>query len=113
MIPGGKAGLRYLRQNGMLSKHTVPQPDERDQFLLRWMRDNPRKGVPAPWISEKWKDDAWATAQICGRQGRLSVQQIAAVRRLAYNYDVEDIAERIGAMNASQVQRVIEGKTYS
>ncbi|WP_210325389.1 hypothetical protein [Mesorhizobium silamurunense] len=113
MIPGGKEGLRYLRQNGMLGRHIVPSPDERDRLVLKWMRDNPRKGVPAPWVSEKWKDDAWATAQICGREARLSVEQVAAIRHLSNNHTIAEIADRIGALNTSQVQRVIEGKTYS
>lgn len=33
MIPGGKSGLKYLRENGMLAERTVPPPDERDRSL--------------------------------------------------------------------------------
>jgi hypothetical protein len=44
MIPGGKSGLKYLREN------VVPMPDERDRLLEAWLRENPRRGLPAPWV---------------------------------------------------------------
>lgn len=113
MIPGGKSGLKYLRENGMLSERVVPQPDERDRIVADWLRDHPRKGLPAPWVAEKWKDDAWAIAQICGRDNRLSVEQVRAIRELAKTHSAETIADRIGARNSDQVQRVIDGKTYT
>lgn len=110
MIPGGKSGLRYLRENGMLSERVVPLPDERDRIVAEWLKAHPRKGLPAPWVSEKWKDDAWAVAQICGRDGRLSVEQLRAIRELAEGHSAEEIALRIGAQNTDQVQRVLDGK---
>ncbi len=113
MIPGGKSGLKYLRDNGMLPERVVPLPDERDRILADWLRQHPRKGLPAPWVAEKWKDDAWAIAQICGRDDRLSIDQVRAIRDLAMNHPAEEIAARIGARNADQVQRVIDGKTYT
>jgi hypothetical protein len=113
MIPGGKSGLRYLRENGMLAERMVPLPDERDRLIESWLREHPRKGLPAPWVSEKWKDDAWAVAQICGRDDRLSVEQVRAIRELASVHPAQIIAERIGARNREQVQRVIDGETYT
>lgn len=113
MIPGGKSGLRYMRENGMLPERVVPLPDERDRIVADWLKAHPRKGLPAPWVSEKWKDDAWAVAQICGRDGRLSVDQVRAIRALAADHDVSEIAARIGALNNDQVQRVVDGKTYT
>ncbi|USQ96518.1 hypothetical protein [Caulobacter sp. RL271] len=113
MIPGGKSGLKYMREHGMLLSRLVPAPDERDRIVSEWLRANPRKGLPAPWVSEKWKDDAWAVAQICGRDGRLSVEQVRAIRSLAQDHATEEIADRIGALNADQVQRVLDGKTYT
>lgn len=112
MIPGGKSGLKYLRDNGMLGRGVVPLPDERDRIIATWLRDHPRKGLPAPWVAEKWKDDAWAIAQICGRDDRLSVDQVRSIRLLAHTHSAEDIASRIGARNAAQVQRLLDGKTY-
>jgi hypothetical protein len=64
-------------------------------------------------MSYKWNDDAWAIAQICGRDGRLSVEQVRAIRQLAHTCPAETIAARIGARNAEQVPRVIDGETYS
>jgi len=91
----------------------VPLPDERDRLVETWLREHPRKGLPAPWVAEKWKDDEWAIAQICGRNDRLSVEQVRAIRELAKRYTAETIAERIGARNKDQVQRVIDGETYT
>jgi hypothetical protein len=113
MIPGGKSGLKYLRENGILAERVVPMPDERDRILADRIHEHPRKGLPAPWVSQKWKDDEWAIAQICGREGRLSVEQVSAIRDLAKTHSVAVIADRIGARNSDQVQRVIDGKTYS
>jgi hypothetical protein len=112
MIPGGKSGLKYLRENGMLPERAAPMPDERDRLLGAWLRENPRRGLPAPWVSEKWRDDAWAIAQICGRDDRLSVEQVRAIRDLAHSHTAETIAEHIGARNKQQVQRVIDRQTY-
>ena len=113
MIPGGKSGLRYLRENGLLQQSVVPMPDERDRIISEWLKEHPRKGLPAPWVAEKWRDNDWAIAQICGRDGRLSVEQVRAIRQLAEEYSAEEIFTRIGAKNVAQVERVLEGKTYS
>jgi hypothetical protein len=113
MIPGGKSGLRYLRENGLLKKSVVPLPDERYKIVDRWLRQNPRKGLPAPWVAEKWKDNDWAVAQICGRDGRLSVEQVRAIRELAKKYTAEKIYESIGAKDVAQVTRVLNGQTYA
>ncbi len=86
---------------------------QRDRLVEAWLREHPRKGLPAPWVSEKWKDDAWAVAQICGRDDRLSVEQVRAIRELARTHPAETITERIGARNKDQVQRVIDGETYT
>jgi hypothetical protein len=55
----------------------------------------------------------WAVAQICGRDDRLSVEQVRTIRELAISHTAETIAERIGARNKEQVQRVIDGQTYT
>lgn len=113
MIPGGKSSLKYMRENGMLGEGVVPLPDDRDRILADWIRQHPRKGLPAPWVSEKWKDSDWAVAQICGRENRLSVEQVRAIRELIKTYPVKQIAEHIGARNANQVRRVIDRETYT
>ncbi|MGL6592040.1 hypothetical protein ACSZOL_22920, partial [Aeromonas hydrophila] len=108
-----KSGLRYLRENGLLQQSVVPMPDERDRIISEWLKEHPRKGLPAPWVAEKWRDNDWAIAQICGRDGRLSVEQVRAIRQLAAEYSAEEIFTRIGAKDVAQVERVLEGKTYS
>jgi len=113
MIPGGKSGLRYMRENGMLKESVVPLSDERDGIVSSWLKKHPRKGLPAPWVAEKWKDNNWAIAQICGRNDRLSADQVRAIRKLAKNFTPEEIYTRIGAKDVNQVNRVIDGKTYS
>lgn len=113
MIPGGKSGLRYLREHGMLKQSVVPVPDERDGLVKTWLSEHPRKGLPAPWISEKWRDNDWAVAQICRRDDRLSVNQIRAIRELSKNFSAEEIFIRIGAKDVHQVNRVLDGKTYT
>jgi hypothetical protein len=75
--------------------------------------NTPRKGLPAPWVAEKWKDPEWAVAQICGREDCLSVDQVRAIRELAKGHPVEEISSRIGARNVEQVRRVLDGKTYT
>lgn len=113
MIPGGKFGLKYLREHGLLPPRIVPKPDDRDAYIAAWLKNHPRAGLPAPWVAEKWKDEAWAIAQICGRDGRLSVEQVRSIRALAKEHTAEVIADRIGALNKEQVQRVINGETYT
>jgi hypothetical protein len=113
MIPGGKSGLRYLRENGLIQRSVVPMPDERNRIVSDWLKDHPRKGLPAPWVAEKWRDNDWAVGQICGQDGRLSAEQVRAIRKLAKEYSAEEIFTRIGAKNVAQVKRVLEGKTYS
>lgn len=113
MIPGGKSGLRYLRENGLIAKSVVPIPDQRDPILSKWFKEHPRKGLPAPWVAEKWRDNDWAIAQICGRDGRLSAEQVRAIRQLANEYTAEEIYSRIGAKDVGQVLRVLDGQTYT
>jgi hypothetical protein len=113
MIPGGKAGLKYMRENGLLGRGVVPMPDERDRLVADWILEHPRRGLPAPWVTEMWKDPDWAVAQICGRDGRLSIEQVRAIRALAEKHPAEQIAERIGTSKVDQVRRVLDGKTYT
>lgn len=113
MIPGGKSGLRYLRENGLLKKSVIPMPDDRVQIIRKWLDEHPRKGLPAPWVAEKWRDNEWAVAQICNREDRLSVEQVRAIRELSKEHSAEEIFDRIGAKNIDQIKRVLIGQTYT
>lgn len=113
MIPGGKAGIAYLHEHGIMARNVNPTPDTVERVLEDWLREHPRKGLPAPWVAEKWKDDSYALSVICGPEGRLSIEQVVTIRTMAAGgVALDDIAQRVGAKNRLQVQRVVEGKTY-
>lgn len=113
MIPGGRAGIAYLHEHGRIAKNAIPTPDNVERVLEAWLREHPRKGLPAPWVSKNWKDDSYALKVICGPEGRLSIEQVFAIRSLAAGgASAEQIATQVGARNIQQVQRVIERKTY-
>jgi hypothetical protein len=85
-----------------------------DRLLENWFRKNPRKGLPAPWLVEKWKDPAYAESIICGADGRLKPDQVRAIRHLsATGLEPEVIVGKVGALNLPQVSRVLTGETYS
>ena len=114
MIPGGREGIKYMREHGMLSQGVRPMPEFAERMLLQWLQENPRKGLPAPWVSELWKDDEYALNVICGPEGRLSVDQVRQIRALAQQGDrPEVICQSVGARNVQQVHRVIKGATYT
>ena len=112
MIPGGKAGLRYLREHSIVRKGEIVSPDEREGVLGEWLSNHQGKSLPPMSLGERWQDEAWAAAQICSRSDRLSVIQIAAIRELADHYQPGEIAERTGASH-QQIVSVISGKTYA
>lgn len=35
MIPGGRSGLRYLREHGLVNLALAVEPDDRDQYVAR------------------------------------------------------------------------------
>lgn len=114
MIPGGKAGVRYLREHSMLRKAGDVTPKVVEKALEGWLRDNPRKGVPAPWVAKSWEDADYALRVICGPEGRLSLEQVLSIRSLAATgLSPELIAQQTGATSVQQVQRVLSGRTYS
>ncbi|MNM31880.1 hypothetical protein D3C81_424650 [compost metagenome] len=112
MIPGGKAGLRYLRDNSILQSGEIVTPDEREGVLNAWLNGHQGSKLPPLSLAERWQDDAWAAAQICSRSDRLSITQISAIRELALTHPLDEIAHRTGA-TMSQIQRVIAGKSYT
>lgn len=114
MIPGGRAGIAYLHEHAILGRTITPTPDNIERVLEEWIREHPRKGLPAPWVAEKWKDDAYALKIICGPEGRLSIDQVVAIRNMAAGgLSAEKILASVGAKNLGQVERVMAGKTYS
>ncbi|WBA12019.1 hypothetical protein [Salinivibrio kushneri] len=113
MISGGFKGIRELHKLGCLNKKR-PTLKERQAAIEAAERANPRKGVPNLLLAELWKDDSYAAKIICGANGRLSVEQVRTARDLnRMGLPVEKIAEKIGALNVPQVQRLLDGHTYS
>ena len=114
MIPGGKAGLAYLAKHGVLGARAKVAPDERDRILEDWLAENPRIGVPAPWVAERWHDPEWASSFVCSGRGRLSVGQVGLIRELGRGgATAEEIREQSGARTLAQVKGVLTGATYS
>ncbi|EOX3944458.1 hypothetical protein ACPHXT_002955 [Vibrio alginolyticus] len=112
MISGGFKGIRELHKLGVLNKDR-PTLKERRTAIEAAERVNPRSGVPNLLICELWKDDSYAAKIICGAEGRLSVEQVRTARALnLVGTSVEEIADKIGALNVPQVQRLLDGKTY-
>jgi len=116
MIPGGKAGLAYMRAHGMIGpgKSSI-SIEGRNRVLEDWIREHPRTAVPAPWVAERWKtDEAWAASFVCAAEGRLSVDQVREIRHLATAGEgEEDIRIAVGARSRQQVRGVMEGRTYN
>lgn len=114
MIPGGKAGLAYLHRYNIIRKAKDQGPEDVEKTLEGWIRDNPRKGLPAPWVAESWTDPEYAARVICGPRGRFSVEQVMLIRRLGEEgLSADEIALRIEARDLEQIRRLLAGKTYS
>jgi hypothetical protein len=114
MIPGGRAGVSCLHQLSVVKPevHTLSEED-RDHAICRYLETHPRLGIPNPAIARCWDDPEYAKRIICGRDGRLSLEQLEEIRRLgAFGAEPARITELVGARNTPQVERVLAGKTY-
>lgn len=70
--------------------------------------------MPNPLIAERWTDDAYAKAVICGHANRLIMEQVRRIRMLAApGHSTSYIVARSGAIGANQVRRVIANRTYA
>ncbi|WP_342654972.1 hypothetical protein [Pseudomonas sp. F3-2] len=112
MIPGGKAGLRYLREHSILAKGEIALPDDRERALGDWLDRHSGQALPSMTLAEKWQDDVWAAAQICSRSDRLSLEQVAAIHDLSSAHEPEEISDRTGA-TILQIRDILSGKTYT
>ena len=114
MVPGGNAGLAYLRRIGAIGKNERIAPDDRQVIINRFFERTSRKGLPNPLAAANWLNSEYAEKVICSGPDRLKPQQIRDARYFAsLGRDTEDIALQIGAKNAEQVARLIAGETYS
>jgi len=113
MIPGGFKGLKLLHKLRIIDR-TDLSLEERDRALVEYLRQNPRKGIPNPFIAELWKDDEYYRKVIEARSETLSVSQVIQIRELErMGRSITEIVKEVGARNEMQVKNVITGKTFS
>ena len=113
MIPGGFKGLRYLHTHRITSKVEVSL-DERERAIEEYIRRNPRKGIPNPFIKALWVNDDHYLKVIAARPKTLAPIQVFRIRELyADGWSPEEITKEVEALNVAQVKRVISGKAYS
>jgi hypothetical protein len=114
MIPGGNAGLAYLRKIGALGKNERISADDRQDVINRFFDRASRKGLPNPLAAANWLNSEYAEKVICAGPDRLKPQQIRDARYMAsLGQDAQTIATRIDARNIAQVERLLSGSTYS
>lgn len=111
-ISGGFKGLRELHKHRIIKSMDISL-EERDCAIAEYIRQNPRKGIPNPFMAELWKNDEFYLKVNEGRKDRLSVTQVRNIRQLAKDgISVEEITNEVDALNDKQVKSVIDGKTY-
>lgn len=114
MIPGGYAGLKYLRQIGAAGANERVSADDKQDIVNRFFETASRKGLPNPLAAANWCDPSYAEKVICAADNRLKPDQIRNARFLAsLGKSTDDIITEIGALNKPQVQRLLSGSTYS
>jgi hypothetical protein len=114
MIPGGREGIRFLHQLVGTREENFVDTEDREVALNAFRAKHPQAGVPNPGVAAAWDDPAYAEAVICGRENRLSADQVRRIRYLAaVGHNLESIKVAIGAVNDGQIKRVIAGRTYS
>jgi hypothetical protein len=114
MIPGGREGIKVLRKLSPVGGTSLTESDDREALLDEYLKTHPHVGRPNPGVAESWNDPAYAEAVICGRENRLSAEQVREIRYLAaMGNGIDRIRELIGALDDGQVSRVLSGRTYT
>ena len=110
MIPGGDAGIRYLHTLGAL----VRTPEERDEELDRIASVETLLGKPNPLCAARWAaDQDFVNRVICGHGGRLSVDEVRAIRMLSVAGRTAREISGVLSRDAHRVSRVMKGTTYA
>ncbi len=114
MIPGGREGIRCLATLYPGTRAGAVDTEDREAALDGYLRDHPALGRPNPGVAAAWDDPAYCEAVVCGRENRLSAAQVRKIRFLAaLGSGVDEIRAQVGALDAGQVSRVLQGRTYS
>lgn len=112
MIPGGLKGLQFLYEHRITDRVQISL-EERDHAVAEYVRRNPRKGIPNPFVSELWKDDDFYLRVMAAREKTLTPDQVKQIRALAeLGWDAAKITDEVEALNELQVRNVLKGKTY-
>lgn len=112
MIPGGFKGLKYLHKLRITKKVRVSL-EERDRAISDYVRQNPRKGIPNPFIKEWWGNDEHYEKVNDANPKRLSVDQRKEIRRLhTEGVSIPKITKYVGALDERQVKDFLSGNTY-
>ena len=114
MISGGRAGIAALDKLSTERAKDFTETDDRELALDHYLGSHPQSNIPKPGIAMKWNDPDYAEAVICGRENRLSADQVRKIRYLAaLGAGAGQIVEEVGALNEGQIRRVVAGRTYS
>ncbi len=112
MIPGGFKGLSNLHKLGLTSRERITL-GEREAALDQYVKLNPKKGIPNPFISQLWQDDEYYERINVAHPKRLSAGQVKQIRDLAATgMSPIRIMLEVDALNEIQVKKVIAGITY-
>ncbi|MGY3412896.1 hypothetical protein IVA93_39825 (plasmid) [Bradyrhizobium sp. 155] len=114
MIPGGREGVRVLHQLAGREAGNSIETEAREEALVEYLAKYPQVVIAKPGVAAAWNDPAYAEAVICGRENRLTAEQVRKIRYLAaMGHDLPSIGSAVGAIDAGQVRRVLAGRTYS
>lgn len=113
MIPGGFKGQRMLHELGIISQKNVSLED-RENAIAEYLRRNSKKGIPHPFMAERWKDDDHYRKVMEANPRTLSEYQVKMIRQLdKEGHSVEEITLEVNARNEMQVRNVLSGRTFS
>ena len=114
MIPGGREGIAALYRLFAGKGKEPVETEEREKVLDQFLKARPQLGTAKPAISEKWNDPKYAEAVICGRDNRLSADQVREIRYLAaFGAGPNEIKKKVQVIDEGQIHRVLAGRTYS
>ena len=113
MIPGGFKGLKFLHKLRIINNVNI-NLEEREKAIEEYISQNPRKGIPNPFISKLWEDDEYYLKVIQARPKTLSTDKVRKIRELyKLGRSISEIVTEVGALNEAQVKSLIIGKTYT
>jgi hypothetical protein len=112
MIPGGRAGIRYLSK---LSVGRFSNIEERDVLLERLSAQDDLPGKQNPLCAARWAADIdYVERVICGHSGRLSADQVRTIRTLAsFGKRPTEIQTLVGTTSRRQIDDLLRGVTYT